>query len=169
LEIVSFGVSSIKADEEDEKMLKQMQKDAAYTNGALANATLTSAVAQGIKDAANNPGGAMNGFVGVNMAAGAANILGGLNQQQPAAPAAPVNGWTCPKCGKVSDGAFCPNCGTPKPEKWICPKCGKENDGKFCSNCGTEKPAPAVKWICPKCGKENDGKFCSNCGTGMPE
>ncbi len=177
LEIVSFGVSSIKADEEDEQMLKQMQKDAAYTDGRLGNAAITSAIAQGIKDAAKNPGGAMNGIVGVNMFANAANITGGYTQPQAApapapAQAAPADGWTCPKCGKTNTGKFCMECGTPKPApaaKWVCPKCGKENEGKFCMECGTPKPVAPAKWVCPKCGKENEGKFCMECGTAKPE
>jgi membrane protease subunit (stomatin/prohibitin family) len=173
LEIVSFGVSSIKADEEDEKMLKKMQQTAALTNPGIAAATLLSADAEAKVAAANNAAGAMTGFVGLN-AANATGTSVDVNAlyQQAAKPAAPAAGtWTCPKCGKENTGKFCMECGTAKPapaEKWICPKCGKENTGKFCMECGTAKPAPAAKWICPKCGKENDGKFCMECGTAKP-
>ncbi|MBQ9459551.1 MAG: DUF1610 domain-containing protein, partial [Oscillospiraceae bacterium] len=38
--------------------------------------------------------------------------------------------------------AFCPSCGKPlaAPGTWTCPKCGKVNDGAFCPGCGTPKP-----------------------------
>lgn len=150
IEIVSFGVSSIKASEEDERMIKEAQRDAMYKDQGYAAATLVGAQAQAMKDAAKNEGGAAVGFMGVNMAANA----GGANanqlyanaaaQQAPSAPAAPAAGtWTCPKCGKVNDGNFCGQCGEKKPDdgKWICPKCGKENDGNFCGQCGEKKPA----------------------------
>lgn len=142
IEIVSFGVSSLKADEEDEKMLKEMQKAAAYTNQNLANAAVINAATNAMQDAANNPGGAAIGFMNMNMAQQAASSLIQPTQQAPAAPAAPVNGWTCPKCGQVNTGNFCGQCGTPKPvsNKWICPQCGKENEGNFCGQCGTKKP-----------------------------
>ena len=157
LEIVSFGVSSIKASEEDERMIKEAQRDAMYRDQSYAAATLVGAQAQAMKDAAKNDGGAAVGFMGVNMAAnaGGANV-GQLyaNGQAQAAPAAapsprttfspsPTNGWTCPKCGTVNTGNFCGNCGEKKPAdgKWICPKCGAENAGNFCSTCGEKKPA----------------------------
>lgn len=148
IEIVSFGVSSIKASEEDEKMIKQAQRDAMYRDQTYAAATLVGAQAQAMKDAANNANGAAMGFMGVNMAQGIgganANTLyanGAAQQPAPAAPAA--NGWTCPKCGTVNTGNFCGNCGEKKPDsgKWICPKCGKENEGNFCGQCGEKKPA----------------------------
>lgn len=150
IEIVSFGISSIKADEEDEKMIKQMQKDAAYTNANLAGAAIVGAQAQAMRDAANNANGAAMGFVGLNAAQASggvnANVL--LNQQpaqpaQPAAPVTPAAGWTCPKCGTANTGKFCTNCGEANPEnaKWICPKCNTENTGNFCNNCGEKKPA----------------------------
>ncbi len=139
IEIVSFGVSSLKADAEDEKMLKQMQRDAAYTNPNLAAAALVGAQTQAMKDAANNANGAMNGFVGLN----AAQMAGGINanalyqNQTQAQPA----GWTCPKCGQSNTGNFCSQCGSPKPAgKWICPQCSTENTGNFCAQCGTKKP-----------------------------
>lgn len=122
IEIVSFGISSIKADEEDEKMIKQMQKDAAYTNANLAGAAIVGAQAQAMRDAANNANGAAMGFVGLNAAQASggvnANVL--LNQQpaqpaQPAAPVTPAAGWTCPKCGTANTGNFCNNCGEKKP------------------------------------------------------
>lgn len=143
IEIASIAIASVTADPEDEKMLKEMQRNAAYTNPNLAAATLVGAQADAMKAAASNTAGAMNGFMGMNFAqnAGGANIqnlyAAGQTQQAP-----PQNGWTCPKCGTSNTGKFCSNCGTEKPAgEWFCPQCGTKNTGNFCSNCGTKKPA----------------------------
>ncbi len=52
-------------------------------------------------------------------------------------------------------------------EKWTCPGCGKESEGNFCPWCGEQKPRDKV--ICPFCGAEYDPEsgfvFCSKCGT----
>ena len=174
IEIVAFGVSSLKADEEDEKMIKEMQREAAYMDPTRGAAATVRAQAAAMQDAANNSAGAMTGFMGMGMAmqqggVNAANLYAMGQQQAQAAPApaaAPANGWTC-SCGTVNTGKFCSNCGTPQPAApvaWKC-ECGTENTGKFCSNCG--KPAPAGPWKC-ECGTENTGKFCSNCGKPNP-
>jgi membrane protease subunit (stomatin/prohibitin family) len=181
IEIVSFGVSSVKASEEDEAMIKEMQKNAAYTNPGLAAATLVGAQAQAMKDAANNQGGAAVGFMGMNMAQGAGGIsaqnLYQMNAQQQAAaaaaPAAPAaDGWKCPSCGATATGKFCTECGAKKPadaDGWTCASCGAVNKGKFCSECGSPKPAGTPKYKCDKCGWEpedpaNPPKFCPECG-----
>ncbi|MBR4444744.1 MAG: SPFH domain-containing protein [Solobacterium sp.] len=144
IEIVSIGIASLKADEEDEKMLKAMQKAAAYKDPSLGAATYIEAKTQAMKDAANNPGGAGVGFMNLNMATQAggddlASIYAAAGTQKPAEQ---KDQWICPKCGTANSGKFCGECGTPRPgaSKWICPKCGSENDAKFCGNCGTKKP-----------------------------
>ena len=176
LEIVSFGVSSVKANEEDEKLIKEMQRNAAYRDPTTAAAAIVGAQAQAMQNAASNTGGAAVGFMGMNMAAqsggmNAANLYA-MGAQQPAAPADPAaDGWTCPGCGKQAFGKFCTECGTKKPaaDGWTCPSCGKVNKGKFCSECGAKKPAGAPLYKCDKCGWEPEDpthppKFCPECG-----
>ena len=174
IEIVSFGVSSVKASEEDEAMIKELQRNAAFRNPNMAAAHLVGAQASAMQAAASNEGaGAPMAFMGMNMAGQAGGInaqsLYQMGQQQPAAPAA--DSWTCPTCGKAVSGNFCPDCGTKKPaiDFWTCTSCGTKNKGKFCTECGAKKPAGVPQYKCDKCGWEpadptNPPKFCPECG-----
>ena len=173
MEIVSFGVSSVKANEEDEQMIKELQRNAAFMDPTRAAAHLVGSQGDAMKAAAANTGaGPAMAFMGMGMAGQA----GGMNaqnlfqmgqqqqmqqqqlemqqqqmqmQQQAAqptpAPAPAVQGWTC-SCGQSGiTGNFCPNCGSKKPE-----------------------PKPAGdSWTCA-CGAVNKGKFCSECGAKKP-
>ena len=181
IEIVSFGVSSVKANEEDEKLIKEMQRNAAYRDPTAAAAAIIGAQAQAMQDAANNAGGAAVGFMGMNIAQQAGGMnpadLYAMGSQQPARPAASVqpaqpaaDGWTCPDCGRQVFGKFCTECGRKKPEDgWTCPSCGAVNKGKFCAECGAKKPADMPLYRCDKCGWEPEDpahppKFCPECG-----
>ena len=150
--ISAFGISSLKASEEDEKMIKDLQKTAVFQNAGMAGAMKVNAEAQAMMDAAKNPNGAAMGFFGMGMAQQAAGggtdaaSLFAMAEQQKAAKAAkmqPAGGWKCPKCGAEGNvGKFCGECGTPKPaDGWKCPQCGHEgNNGKFCGECGSPRP-----------------------------
>ena len=177
IEIVSFGVSSVKASEEDEAMIKELQRNATFRNPNLAAAHLVGAQASAMQAAAaNQNAGAAMAFMGMNMAGQAGGVnaqsLYQMGAQQPAAPAA--DSWTCPTCGKPATGKFCPECGTKKPEAapanfWTCPSCGTKNQGKFCAECGAKKPAGVPQYRCDKCGwtpadPTKPPKFCPECG-----
>ncbi len=183
--VASFAMNPPTLPKEDQEMITNLQRTAVMRNPNMAAATLVEAQASAMKTAAGNQGGAMMGFMGMNMA----QQQGGLNaqslyqmgaQQQaqqaaqpaPAPQAAPAQGgaWTC-ECGTSNTGKFCANCGKPKPAQadgWTC-SCGTVNKGKFCQNCGKPRPSGAPVYRCDKCGwKPEDPahppKFCPECG-----
>ena len=181
IELVSMGISSIKATAEDEDRIKRMQQAAAYTDPNLRIAGLASAQMEAQVAAASNAQGAATGFIGMGMA----NAMGGANsdlyatQTAPAAAVgAPVTSgvtapvvptWDCACGAKGNTGKFCVECGKPKPaDGWKC-ECGTVNKGRFCSECGKPKPADAPLYKCDKCGWEpadptKPPKFCPECG-----
>lgn len=187
LKIVSFGVNSVKASEEDEDMIKQLQRTATFRNPNMAAAHLVGAQAEAMQSAAKNEGaGAFAAFAGVNLAGGAGGMnpqtlfamgekernentnqgSNGVEQRKESAS----SGWTC-SCGTSDNiGKFCMECGAPKPVPigWTC-SCGTVNKGKFCMECGKKKPAEAKVYKCDKCGWEPENpseppKFCPECG-----
>ncbi len=182
ISVESIALNPITLTEEDMKKINQMEDAATMgSNPFMMAGRMTDAQANAMEAAAANEGGAMNGFMGFNMAMGA---NGGFNAQQmyqtgvqqtaqqaqTNAPTAPSNGWKC-ACGATANGKFCPECGSPKPveaEGWTC-SCGAVNKGKFCPNCGQKKPEGAPLYQCDKCGwkpedPHNPPKFCPECG-----
>ena len=155
LKVISVALGSVTLPDEDAEMIKQAQRVAIMKDPTMAAATLVGAQADAMKAAAENPGGAMTGFMGVGMAAGAGGMnaqnLFAMGQEQAASQQTQTasatsqtqttaDKWTCPN-GHEASGKFCPECGSPKPvsDSWTC-TCGTINNGKFCSNCGQPKP-----------------------------
>ena len=184
IEIVSFGISNIKANEADEEKIQKVQmgmtmgSDPRIAMGAVVDSSTDSMrIAAG-----NQNAGAAFGFMGMNMA----GMTGGFNaqnlyamgQQQaaqaqqmaqpqpnPAVSQAQAGGsapatdqWKC-SCGAMVSGNFCPECGAKKPQTPAANaswtcSCGAVNTGKFCTNCGSPKPAMKPRYRCDKCGWE---------------
>ncbi|MCL2557766.1 MAG: SPFH domain-containing protein [Treponema sp.] len=176
IEIAAFGITCA-ATPEDERRIKQFQSAAMLRDPTMAAAKLVGAQSEAMIAAAENPGGAMTGFMGLGMAGAA----GGMNPQAlfqmgarqaaqtQSAQASRADSWDC-ACGHSGNsGKFCADCGKPRPAPaqgtWDC-ACGHSgNSGKFCADCGKPAPAPAAgPWTCA-CGHSgNSGKFCAECG-----
>lgn len=173
IKVVSLAINSVVANKEDEELIKKVQRTAILKNPSMAAATLVEAQSEALKNAANNEGGAMIGFMGMNMA----QNVGGVNAQNLYEMSQNQNSlkqtmpgkeeWIC-SCGTKNTGKFCVECGKPKVNGWVC-SCGNINKGKFCSECGKPKPADEPLYRCDKCGWEPEDphhppKYCPECG-----
>lgn len=156
IEIATIAFSNVMPDDESVDKIRELQESRAYSgNKAMLGARMGAAQANAMEAAAENPSGAVNGFVGMNMAQGAGGVnVAELMRDAPtpsATEAAPQRKaepspmdeetWLCPNCGMENHMGFCPKCGTKKPEQKTCPSCGfaipKEYEGfAFCPKCG---------------------------------
>ena len=188
LSVGKITLNPITLSDEDMKAIAQMEDAATMgSNPFMMAGRMTNATANAMETAAGNEAGAMNGFIGMNMAG---NAMGGgfnaaqqfynvgaqqIQQAQANQAAQPAqNGWKC-SCGAIATGKFCTECGSAKPAEngWKC-SCGAVNKGKFCPECGAKKPAGAPLYRCDKCGWEpadphNPPKFCMECGDKFDE
>ena len=171
LEIVAFGVSSVKANEEDEQMIKEMQREAAYMDPTRAAAMLSRSQGEAMKAAASNTAtGPAMAFMGMGMA----GQMGGINaqnlyamgQQQAAQQAAQQPAAAPQPAPQPAPQQPAAPAAAPAADGWTC-ACGQTgNTGKFCGNCGQPRPADE-SWTCA-CGAVNKGKFCAECGKPRP-
>ncbi len=163
IQIAAFGVNTISAPEDQEQMIRDLQKAAVMANPAMAAANIAAAQSDAMRTAAANPAGAAMGFMGMGMASGmggmnAAQLFGQAAQTAPQAVNQPQVGCVATASEAVpsaTDGA------------WTC-SCGAQNTGRFCGNCGSSRPKAAGPWFCTNCGTQNTGNFCSACGTKRP-
>lgn len=178
IEVVNVAINSATASQEDEDMIKQLQRTAVMRDPTMAAATITGAQSDAMRAAAANENGAMMGFMGLGMAQQAggtkAQDLFEMGQKQtaqrPTAAGQPApDGWVC-SCGTQNTGKFCMNCGSARPVEtsWTC-SCGAQNKGKFCSECGKPRPAETASYKCSRCGwvpedPAHPPKFCPECG-----
>lgn len=117
IEIVSFGISSIKASEKDEDMIKEIQRNAVFKDPLMAAAQMVGSQSIAIQEAAKNQNaGAAMAFMGLNMA----NGQNPINAQELYKMAQNnVNEYEkqnihyCSNCGHKIENktVFCPNCG----------------------------------------------------------
>ena len=114
LEITDVALSDINLTENSMARVNKIDDANIFSDKNLQSGLMASASADAIKAAASNEGGAMNGFVGMNMAGQAgANLIGAVNASNNSGNAnAPAGGKFCPNCGtQVGDFNFCTNCG----------------------------------------------------------
>lgn len=148
IEVQTVAFSNILPDEESIDKIRDLQESRVYSgNKSMLGARVGAAQANAMEAAAENTSGAVNGFMGMNMAQNSANVnVAELMREEPPAQSKPAasdaNTWTC-SCGMVNYMGFCPQCGSKRPEQKECKACGfkippEMASFKFCPNCGQQ-------------------------------
>lgn len=179
--IVDVALQTPKLSEEDEAMIKELQRTAVYTNPAMAAAFEIQSKGEAWKMAASNSAGAVHGLAGLGMMGGMPGNSGSAfdvlqktqlqNQNPSMAQAVPQQNMAFGAMAQTApQQQVAPQQVAPQAAPvagWAC-VCGKTgNTGKFCMECGAKRVEPQVGWTC-SCGAVNTGKFCVECGTKKP-
>ena len=174
LSIVSVAINSVTLSDDDAKLIKELQSASIMKDPSMAAAQIAAAQANAMRRAAENPNGAVNGFMGMGMAQATGGMnVGDLFKMANSSQQQISDGWKC-RCGTLNKGKFCSSCGEKRPESasgtngWKC-SCGQVNRGNFCTACGKRRPEGSPLYVCDKCGwvpddPYNPPKFCPECG-----
>lgn len=144
MQVESVGISSISYDDASKKLINMRNEGAMLSDPGVREGYVQGSVARGVEAAGSNSGGAMSGFMGVNMGMQHGAGFSAANQAQmererAERQAAPEpGGWDC-RCGaKGNRGGFCPDCGEKRPQAAFCPSCGERvpDNARFCAACG---------------------------------
>lgn len=112
LNITDVAIRDINLTEDSMARVTKIDDATIFSNANLQSGLMANATAEAMTNAASNEGGAMTGFMGMNMASGSgASVMGVANQNAAAAREAQVGAKFCSNCGKPAEGKFCTNCG----------------------------------------------------------
>lgn len=131
LEVTDVALSDINLTDESMVKVNKIDEATIFSNKNLQSGLMASASADALRSAASNSNGSMMGFMGMNMASGAAgSMMNAANQ------GSDVEGYK-PETNQPEMGTIFAKKEENKEEK-LCPKCKTPATGKFCSNCGTK-------------------------------
>ena len=151
LMITDVAIGDINLTDESMKRVNRIDDATIFSNQSLQSGLMAQSAASAMENAARNENGAMMGFAGMNMAAGAASsFMGQVNQGGNGEM--PKTETAMPEVGTIfaqkKESVETPN--EEVQEEVDSQKEETENVlAKFCSNCGTKVT----------------GNFCSNCGA----
>jgi membrane protease subunit (stomatin/prohibitin family) len=168
VKITRLGNVTISLSPEDEKTLKGLRKDSAYTRlaGGFREYGVGAAL-KGIGEGAAAGGGG-NGAALLGVGMGLGGVVGGVGMTPPGAQ--PGSGGSAAPIGPAPNTGPAPSGAAPSGGAVLCANCHAPNspNAKFCSSCGTAIVLPKAGH-CTQCGAAaNPGaKFCGNCGASL--
>lgn len=158
----------INASEESRRIVQEMDADVARTTrmGQVYSdnmvGTMAAASAEAMKGAANNEGGAMMGFMGMNLANMQANNVMGTAAQVAGTQPAQAAPAPQPAPGTVFGGVAPVQTPAVTFEEPVLPA---STEAAAPAPAAPTAPAAPVAKFCPNCGVQATGNFCSQCGT----
>ena len=168
LTVTRLGNVTISLKPEDERTLKELRKDKAYTRlaGGFREYGVGAAL-KGIGEGSAAGGG--NGVAALGVGMGLGGIVAGLGGVVPNVGTGPAPG-TAPGGGAGPSPVPPPASAAPAAAAVDCPSCHAPNGpgAKFCSSCGVAM-APPKPAHCTQCGSATapNARFCGNCGAAL--
>lgn len=137
LEITDVAIGDINLTADSMTKVNKIDEATIFSNKNLQSGLMASASADALRNASSNENGAMMGFMGMNMASGAAgSMMNAANQGSNVAGYQPGNQQ--PEMGTIFGRTEEPIVEIKEEETKECPECHTKGTGKFCSNCGAK-------------------------------